>query len=93
MINRVSTAEIGRIKKPGGITRNKNPMLHDNISRIINWYKGRVTFEARKINNDFGWQARFFDHVIRNEKSFFIISKYIINNPKKWEIDKLNKTN
>ena len=68
-------------------------MLHDNISRIINWYKGRVTFEARKINNDFGWQARFFDHVIRNEKSFFIISKYIINNPKKWEIDKLNKTN
>jgi len=38
----------------GGITRNKNPMFHDNISRIIRWYKGRCTFELRKINLDFG---------------------------------------
>lgn len=40
-------------QKRGGITGNKNPMLHDNISRIFNWYKGRVSFESRKIHADF----------------------------------------
>lgn len=29
-------------KKRGGITGNKNPMLHDSISRIFNWYKGGI---------------------------------------------------
>lgn len=29
----------------GGVTGNKNPMLHDNLSRIIRWFKGRSTFE------------------------------------------------
>lgn len=28
--------------KTAGITGDKNPMFHDNISRIIRWYKGRV---------------------------------------------------
>lgn len=34
-------------KKRGGITGNKNPMLHDSISRIFNWYKGGITFESQ----------------------------------------------
>jgi putative transposase len=42
-------------KIPGGITGDKNPMLHDNLSRVINWYKGRVSFESRKIRADFAW--------------------------------------
>ena len=40
---------------PGGITGNKNTMLHDNLSKIIRWYKGRTTFECRKIHADFAW--------------------------------------
>ena len=78
-INRVST---------GGITENKNPMLHDNLSRVIRWYKGRVTFESRKINAGFAWQSRFYDYIIRNEKSFNEITEYVKDNPKKWENDK-----
>ena len=76
-------------KKPGGITGNKNPMLHDNISRILNWYKGRVTFESRKINPDFAWQSLFYDHIIRDDKSYQRIKKYIINNPRNWKGDSL----
>ena len=34
----------------GGITKNMNPMLNENISRIIRWYKGRCSFEIRKLN-------------------------------------------
>ena len=73
---------------PGGITGNKNPMLHDNLSKIVRWYKGRTTFECRKIHADFAWQSRFHDHIIRNGQSFHRISAYIVNNPLKWEEDK-----
>lgn len=73
--------------QPGGITGNKNPMLQNNLSKIIRWYKGQTTFESRKINEDFAWQPRFHDHIIRNKKSFYQISEYIINNPLKWSED------
>ena len=77
----------------GGITGNKNPMLHQNISRIIRWYKGRCTFEIRKLQTDFAWQARFHDHIIRNDKSFHNISTYIMQNPSRWNEDKFNNIN
>jgi len=44
-------------------------MLHENLSRFMNWYKGRCTFEMRKINAKFSWQPRFYEHVIRNNTS------------------------
>ncbi|MGV1013173.1 MAG: transposase [Flavobacterium sp.] len=74
--------------KNGGFSGDKNPMLNDNISKIIRWYKGRCSFECRKINSDFGWQSRFHDHIIRNSKSFDIIQNYIFENPMNWEKDK-----
>lgn len=71
----------------GGICGDKNPMLHDNISKIIRWYKGRCTYESRKMVSIFGWQSRFYDYIIRNSKSFDIIQNYIFENPSKWEND------
>ena len=76
--------------KTGGITGNHNPMFHDNISRIIRWYKGRCSFEIRKIHADFEWQTRFHDHIIRNDKSFNTIQNYIETNPENWKEDKFN---
>jgi len=32
----------------GGITGKNNPMLQNNISRVIRWYKGRCTYEIKK---------------------------------------------
>lgn len=69
----------------GGICGDKNPMLHDNISKIIRWYKGRCSFESRKFDSNFGWQSRFHDHIIRDLKSFENIQNYIVENPLKWE--------
>ena len=79
-----------RTEKTGGFAGTKNPMLNDNISRIIRWYKGRCSFEIRKINTDFKWQSRFHDHIIRNTKSFENIQNYIVNNPKNWKEDKFH---
>ena len=82
-INRVST-----VSKIGGVTGSNNPMLHENLSRFMNWYKGRCTFEMRKINTKFSWQPRFHEHVIRNEEDYLKIAEYIQNNPCKWQEDK-----
>jgi len=75
----------------GGFAGENNPMLEDNISRIIRWYKGRCTFEIRKINPNFGWHPRFHDHIIRNSESFERIQNYIEENPARWEEDKFYK--
>lgn len=34
------------------------------------------------------WQRNYWEHIIRDEKSFQRISKYIINNPLQWQEDK-----
>lgn len=81
-INRITTG------KTGGFAGDKNPMVNDNLSRIVRWYKGRVSFESRKNRVDFAWQARFYDNIIRDEKSYINISNYIRNNVSKWEEDK-----
>lgn len=77
--------------KKGGFAGDKNPMLNENISRIIRWYKGRCSFEMRKIHADFEWLSRFHDHIIRNSNEFERIQTYIENNPSKWNDDKFNK--
>jgi REP element-mobilizing transposase RayT len=75
-------------KVQGGITGLKNPMLSDNLSRVVRWYKGRCSYEIRKIKQSFKWQTRFWDNIILNDVSFHRIAHYIINNPQNWEADK-----
>lgn len=73
-------------KNTGGITGINNPMLQDSISKVMRWYKGRCSFEVRKIGIPLEWQSRFHDHVIRDQNAFERISQYIIDNPKNWKI-------
>ncbi len=82
-INRVSTTN-------GGITGEHNPMGKNTLGEIIRWYKGRSTFEIRKIYPDFQWQSRFYDHIIRTEESLYNIRNYIISNPGMWGKDRNN---
>jgi REP element-mobilizing transposase RayT len=72
----------------GGITGNRNPMLQENISRVLRWYKGKCSFEIRKIIPEFAWQSRFHDHIIRDARGLESIQNYIINNPQNWKEDK-----
>ncbi len=39
------------------------------------------------------WQRNYWEHIIRNEDEYNQISQYIIDNPVKWESDKLNGGN
>ena len=59
----------------------------NTISSIVGGYKSAVTKHARRLGFDFYWQSRFHDHIIRNEKSYFRIAEYVINNPLNWSDD------
>ena len=59
-----------------------------SLSSILRSYKFAVTRDAHIILKDFDWQARFHDHIIRDNKSFKRIQNYILNNPKNWNEDK-----
>ena len=59
-------------------------MKSNSLSSIINQYKGAVKRYCNKNGHeDFKWQSKFYDHVIRNDESLFSIRKYIKNNIKK----------
>jgi REP element-mobilizing transposase RayT len=60
------------------------------IGIVINQYKRMVTIHARKIDADFAWQPRFYDHIVRNVQSFDNIQNYIANNPQNWKEDKFH---
>lgn len=82
--------------KKGGITKKNNPMLNPfSLSKIIRWFKGRVSFEINKsLNNlNFAWQSRFYDHIIRDEEDLTRIRDYIKSNPLNWNNDEENKKN
>ncbi len=33
------------------------------------------------------WQRNYYEHIIRNEKSYNNITDYIANNPRNWQSD------
>ena len=86
----IASPVIASVPGKGGFSGEKNPMINENIARIIRWYKGRCSFEMRKIHADFEWLARFHDHIIKDSKSFDTIQTYIEHNPAKWAADKFN---
>ena len=61
-----------------------------SLSTIIRSYKSAITKYANENHYNFGWQSRFYDHIIRNEKSLNRIRNYIRNNSQNWENDKFN---
>jgi len=68
--------------------RNQFGPQSKNLASIIRGFKIGVTVNARKIDANFAWQARYHDHIIRDDDSFQKIQDYIISNPKNWESDK-----
>ena len=64
--------------------------LAPTIGEIVRRFKARC---ARKINASSNnspqklWQRNYYEHIIRDEKSYLKIIEYIINNPAKWQDD------
>ena len=54
------------------------------LSRIIKQYKEWITKTIMKHI----WRKSYYDHIIRNEKDYYRIWKYIDENELKWSLDK-----
>ena len=90
-INRVSTTTtITSSSSTGTISR--NPMIHKSLGTVIRGVKARISRVAHQNGISFGWQTRFYDHIIRTHAEMNRIAEYIENNVAKWDLDKLNKT-
>ena len=63
----------------------------NSLPSIIGSYKSAVTKHSHRLGYQFKWQTRYYDHIIRNEKSYIKIKDYIINNPINWNEDKFYK--
>jgi len=71
-----------------------HPLIKNSISSIINHFKGNVKRWCNKNGfEEFNWQARFYDHIIRNEKSLNNIREYIFNNSIKLYQENRNNEN
>jgi len=66
---------------------------------VVQWFKTMTTNEyIRGVKNKnwqrFNgklWQRNYWEHIIRNENEYQQIAEYILQNPKKWAMDKLNR--
>ena len=57
-----------------------------SVSTIVRSYKSAVSKYAHRLGFDFAWQPRFHDRIIRDEREFENITKYIRNNPRDWDL-------
>ena len=72
--------QVNRTVEMNVIQPHNIPAKSSKISLFLSTFK-------RFCNKEFGeniWQARSFDHVIRNEYDYSECMKYINNNPRKW---------
>jgi len=67
--------------------------LGSPLYRAVQWFKTMSTNEYIRGVKQNGWepfnrklwQRNYWDHIIRDERSYHTISNYIINNPKNWK--------
>lgn len=69
-------------------TINKFGPQSQNLGSIIRGFKSAVKTFATTNAIPFAWQARFHDHIIRDEAEYRRIVDYICNNPARWADDK-----
>ncbi|GAB6011268.1 transposase [Viscerimonas tarda] len=75
------------------------PILGEHVGsplhRVIQWFKtmstneyirGVKTLDWPPFNKKL-WQRNYYEHIIRNDKSYQPILEYIVNNPANWDTD------
>ncbi|MDH3503539.1 MAG: transposase [Nitrospirota bacterium] len=72
----------------------KSRLTAHSLGAIIGQFKSVCTKRIRGAGfPQFAWQARFYEHIIRDESSLGNICQYIVDNPAKWELDDDNPKN
>jgi len=67
------------------------------LGSVMQWFKtmstneyirGVKTLDWERFDGKL-WQRNYWEHIIRDERSYNAIKKYIINNPQNWDVDKM----
>ncbi|HUH28031.1 transposase [Gelidibacter sp.] len=76
----------------GGVFKTPLRSPTQTVGAIVRGYKSSVTKQLGLLGfKEKLWQRNYYEHIIRDEKSYQNISEYIINNPAKWAEDKFYK--
>jgi REP element-mobilizing transposase RayT len=70
----------------------------ENITEAVRWFKSKTTNDYIRGVKENGWsrfdirlwQTRFYDVIIRNAQAHDYVVNYILNNPMRWSLDRLN---
>jgi REP element-mobilizing transposase RayT len=66
----------------------------NTIPTIVRGYKAAVTKQINILRNSPQcpvWQRNYYEHIIRSEADYLRIAAYILDNPRRWDQDSLNK--
>lgn len=72
------------------------PQKRHGLPEIIRSLKTRSATRINQLRSTKGnpvWQRGYYEHIVRNQQALSNIRRYIINNPSKWQKDKLNSSN
>ena len=62
------------------------------LPTIIGSYKSAVSKHVRRLGyTEFAWHRNYYEHIIRNDRSYQYIADYITSNPTTWDNDKYNR--
>jgi len=61
------------------------------IPLVVQQYKSAVTRLINPKKVFFAWQDRYYDEIIKDEKHYWAVKKYIQNNVKNWDKDEYNR--
>jgi putative transposase len=87
--NPISELENQMIMETSTDHKNKFAPQSKNLGSIMRGFKSAVTSYSKDHNVVFGWQPRYYDHIIRNYNEYQRIANYIRNNPANWGNDRL----
>ena len=73
-------------------TYRKSPYRSQMLYEMVRTFKSVASYHLRRNGRtpDFHWQREYYEHIIRNPKELDTIRTYIINNPSRWQQDKLH---
>ena len=68
------------------------------LGKVIHWFKSRTAYDYTLGVTNYGWtrfpgrlwQERYYDHIVRNDRSLEQVRSYIEGNPGKWLEDEHN---
>jgi len=86
----------GRGDRPVAPTEHRPGPQPRSIGALVAGFKSAVTKNINEIRTTPGlpvWQRNYYEHIIRDEKSYLRIAEYIVNNPLNWQQDQYNEQN